>query len=48
MDKIHINLPTEMKRQLKFCALSAGQSMNALVLDMLERCLKQEIKKEAA
>lgn len=47
MVKIHINIPKEIRQELKVLAASKDVSLNALVGDFIERCLL-EIKKEAA
>lgn len=47
MVKIHINIPKEVRQELKILAASKDVSMNALVGDCIERYLS-EIKKEAA
>jgi predicted HicB family RNase H-like nuclease len=46
MEVLHIRLPKELHKELKLCAVSKGQSMTALVGDLIEQYLK--IKKEAA
>lgn len=47
MVKIHINIPQEIRQELKILAATNGVSMNTLVGDFIERCLT-EVKKEAA
>lgn len=47
MVKIHINIPRELRQELKILAASKDVSMNALVGDCIERYLS-EIKKEVA
>ena len=47
MEQIHIRLSKETHKALKLFAVSNDVSINALVGDFIERCLK-EIKKEAA
>lgn len=47
MVKIHINVPKELKQELKILAATNGESMNELCWRFLDRCLS-EIKKEAA
>jgi plasmid stability protein len=47
MVKIHIDIPKELKKELKVLAATNNTSMNALVGDFIERCLL-EIRKEAA
>jgi predicted HicB family RNase H-like nuclease len=46
MEMLHIRLPKEVHKELKLCAVSKGQSMTALIGDLIEQYLK--IKKEAA
>ena len=47
MVKIHINIPKEVRQELKVLAASRDVSMNALVGDCIERYLS-EINKEVA
>lgn len=46
MEMLHIRLPKETHKELKLMSVSKGQSMTALVGDLIEQYLK--IKKEAA
>ncbi|MBQ1769085.1 MAG: hypothetical protein IIZ99_00075 [Turicibacter sp.] len=46
MEMLHIRLPKETRKELKLVAVSKGQSMTALVGDLIEQYLK--IKKEVA
>ncbi|MBQ1988971.1 MAG: toxin-antitoxin system HicB family antitoxin [Clostridia bacterium] len=47
MEQLHIRIPKETHKSLKLYAVSSEKSINALVGDFIERCLK-EIKKEVA
>ena len=46
MEMLHIRLPKETHKRLKLYAVSKGQSMTALIGDLVEQYL--EIKKEVA
>ena len=47
MVKIHINIPKEIRQELKILAATNGMSMNTLVGDFIKSGLS-EIKKEVA
>ena len=47
MEMLHIRLPREQHKELKLCAVTKGQSMTALIGDLIEQYLSK-IKREAA